>query len=194
MPNPRDIQFIKNQSSGYTMIEVMIVLAIAALIMVIVFLAIPGLQVSSRNTSREHDASQLVASFIQYEADANNQYFGLPPGEGANFDCSNNTAVSCPFLSYLNFGYYPKPYSDDIYGCWMTPEYTGNTGCDDPSDAFPYSTTPKLMLSNHAVCDSSTATGFDEEYGTAAFYDMVVVYNLEKLGGGITIKCTQFSF
>jgi prepilin-type N-terminal cleavage/methylation domain-containing protein len=48
-------------TSGFTIIEVMIVLAIAGFIMGIVFVAIPQLQRSSRNTARENDASLISA-------------------------------------------------------------------------------------------------------------------------------------
>ncbi len=52
---------LKNQS-GFTIIEVLIVLAIAGLIMVIVFLAVPALQRNSRNTQRNNDASRYAAA------------------------------------------------------------------------------------------------------------------------------------
>jgi prepilin-type N-terminal cleavage/methylation domain-containing protein len=49
----------QQKTSGFTIIEVMIVLAIAGFIMGIVFVAIPQLQRSSRNTARENDASLI---------------------------------------------------------------------------------------------------------------------------------------
>lgn len=54
-------QFLKNKK-GFTIIEVLIVLAIAGLIMLIVFLAIPTLQRNSRNTQRNNDASLVIAA------------------------------------------------------------------------------------------------------------------------------------
>ncbi|MEI7632454.1 MAG: prepilin-type N-terminal cleavage/methylation domain-containing protein, partial [bacterium] len=47
------------KAAGFTIIEVMIVLAIAGIIMAIVFLAIPAIQRSNRNTQRKSDASRL---------------------------------------------------------------------------------------------------------------------------------------
>lgn len=44
---------------GFTIIEVLIVLAIAGLIMLIVFLAVPALQRNSRNAQRNNDAASL---------------------------------------------------------------------------------------------------------------------------------------
>jgi prepilin-type N-terminal cleavage/methylation domain-containing protein len=51
----------RNQK-GFTIIEVLIVLAIAGLIMLIVFLAVPALQRNSRNTSRRNDVSRILGA------------------------------------------------------------------------------------------------------------------------------------
>ena len=61
----------KNNQEGFTIIEVMIVLAIAALIMLIVFLAIPALQRNSRNTARKSDASRLTAAAANFGTNNN---------------------------------------------------------------------------------------------------------------------------
>jgi len=53
----------KNQ--GFTIIEVLIVLAIAGLIMLIVFLAVPALNRNSRNTQRRNDVSTIMAAFAE---------------------------------------------------------------------------------------------------------------------------------
>ena len=50
----------KNQT-GFTIVEVMIVLAIAGLILAIVFIAVPALQRNSRNTGRRADLGNLRA-------------------------------------------------------------------------------------------------------------------------------------
>lgn len=52
-------QYKRKRDEGFTIIEVMIVLAIAGLIMLIVFLAVPALQRSSRNTQRTQDIGQI---------------------------------------------------------------------------------------------------------------------------------------
>ncbi len=49
-------------NKGFTIIEVLIVLAIAGLIMLIVFLAVPALQRNSRNTSRRSDVSRILGA------------------------------------------------------------------------------------------------------------------------------------
>ncbi len=56
----------KRNTQGFTIIEVMIVLAIAALILLIVLLAVPALQRNSRNTTIKNDASTLVAAVGEF--------------------------------------------------------------------------------------------------------------------------------
>ena len=55
---------LKKINEGFTIVETLIVLAIAALIITIVLIAVPDLQRASRNTNILHDA-QNVASGVQ---------------------------------------------------------------------------------------------------------------------------------
>ena len=50
------------KTRGFTIVEVMIVLAIAGVIMSIVFLAVPQLQRSARNSQRDTDANNFVSA------------------------------------------------------------------------------------------------------------------------------------
>ena len=60
---------LKNRKEeGFTIIEVLIVLAIAGLIILIVLLAVPALQRNSRNTSIKNEASALVGGFSSFAA------------------------------------------------------------------------------------------------------------------------------
>jgi prepilin-type N-terminal cleavage/methylation domain-containing protein len=80
---------------GFTIIEVMIVLAIAGLILLIVFLAIPALQRNSRNTQRKTDVANTAGAVNEYVS--NNS--GKLPTSAAVFqsDVMNN----------VKLGYYP---------------------------------------------------------------------------------------
>jgi prepilin-type N-terminal cleavage/methylation domain-containing protein len=70
----------KSKLSGFTIIEVMIVLAIAGLILLIVFLAVPALQRSAHNTSAKNDVSSVLAGVNEY---VNNNNGIVPKGEGS---------------------------------------------------------------------------------------------------------------
>lgn len=61
----------QKREQGFTIIEVLIVLAIAALIFLIVFLAVPALQRNSRNTSRKSDVANVLAAINEYVSNNN---------------------------------------------------------------------------------------------------------------------------
>lgn len=66
------MKFLKTKNqAGFTIIEVMIVLAIAGVIMLALFLAVPALQRNSRNNQRQGDAA-LVASSVNECLNARN--------------------------------------------------------------------------------------------------------------------------
>jgi len=59
---------LRNKTKGFTIIEVVLVLAIAGLIFLIVFLALPALQRQQRDTQRRSDAGRVMASVQNYQA------------------------------------------------------------------------------------------------------------------------------
>ena len=56
---------------GFTIIEVVLVLAIAGLIFLMVFIALPALQRSQRNTQREDDLSRVLTAANDYQTNNN---------------------------------------------------------------------------------------------------------------------------
>lgn len=67
---------IRKLEEGFTIVETLIVLAIAALIITIILIAVPDLQRSARNTDILHDAQNVASAAQSYEG--NNQ--GSVPG------------------------------------------------------------------------------------------------------------------
>jgi prepilin-type N-terminal cleavage/methylation domain-containing protein len=61
----------KSKSRGFTIIEVVLVLAIAGLIFLMVFLALPALQRSQRDTQRKNDIARFMSQLVNYQS--NNQ-------------------------------------------------------------------------------------------------------------------------
>lgn len=57
-----------NSKKGFTIIEVVLVLAIAGLIFLMVFLALPAMQASQRDTQRRNDLSRFASQITQYSA------------------------------------------------------------------------------------------------------------------------------
>lgn len=70
----------KPNTQGFTIIEVVLVLAIAGLIFLIVFLALPALQRSQRDTQRKNDLSRFMSQLTQYQS---NHQGAIPAGTGA---------------------------------------------------------------------------------------------------------------
>ncbi|MBR3332382.1 type II secretion system protein [Candidatus Saccharibacteria bacterium] len=103
---------------GFTIIEVVLVLAIAGLIFLMVFIALPALQRSQRDTSRRNDMSRVDTSLVQYQTNNSSRSNNLPvaPTGGSyyvgkdNFGtnpCSktDQSAVACAFVrDYMNSG------------------------------------------------------------------------------------------
>src|SRR5438552_9142139 len=69
----------KPKTQGFTIIEVVLVLAIAGLIFLIVFLALPALQRSQRDTQRKNDLSRFMSQLTQYQS---NHQGAIPTGTG----------------------------------------------------------------------------------------------------------------
>ena len=103
---------------GFTIIEVVLVLAIAGLIFLMVFVALPALQRSQRDTQRRNDMSRVDTSLVQYQTNHSNQSSNLPdvtsasvwqaPSDntfkvGNSAGCGSN--VACQFVrDYMNTG------------------------------------------------------------------------------------------
>ena len=63
----------QRKQEGFTIIEVLIVLAIAGLILLIVFLAVPALQRNSRNTAIKNDVQNVVGGIAEFQGANNGQ-------------------------------------------------------------------------------------------------------------------------
>jgi prepilin-type N-terminal cleavage/methylation domain-containing protein len=60
----------QRKQQGFTIIEVLIVLAIAGLILLIVFLAVPALQRNARNTTAKDEGAQLASAATEFTNNA----------------------------------------------------------------------------------------------------------------------------
>ena len=82
---------------GFTIIEVVLVLAIAGLIFLMVFIALPALQRNQRDTQRKNDISRLQDAIERYKANNKGQ---LPWAADTHYMSTNSYTVN--FLnSYL---------------------------------------------------------------------------------------------
>lgn len=153
----------QQNSDGFTIIEVMIVLAIAGLIMLIVFLAVPALQRNSRNTQRKNDVSSILSA-VQEWSDNNNGAF---PTSSGTF----NTAFT---NANPKLGYYTTPANVT----WKN--NSAKAAVTDPKDL------DKVVVANYSKCVNNAAvtTG-------ATARSIVVVYDVEGSGGAIVPQCQE---
>lgn len=90
---------VPNKTKGFTIIEVVLVLAIAGLIFLVVFLALPALQRGQRDTQRKQDLGKFMSSVTSYQS---NSQGSLPNTSGAwntlvsNYLTVNNTPFADP--------------------------------------------------------------------------------------------------
>ncbi|MEI6237226.1 MAG: type II secretion system protein [Candidatus Saccharibacteria bacterium] len=147
---------LKKNHEGFTIIEVLIVLAIAGLIMLIVFMAVPALQRNSRNTQRKNDISAILGSVAEY---VSNNQGGLPKGTlGPTF--SANFVGTAPKL-----GYYVTP--ENITYLYSATPRTGTV-------FLPPGTTDTVAIYNYLKCDGNKGT---KDQATAR--SIAVLYNIE---------------
>ena len=125
------MQSRKHQSqrtaSGFTIIEVVLVLAIAGLIFLMVFVALPALQRSQRDTARRNDMSRVDTSLIQYQT--NNQDTG-------NGDLPAASSWTAPAVGSADEGTFGQTgCGNENYACQFVQRYM-NSGTDSTTNTF----------------------------------------------------------
>jgi prepilin-type N-terminal cleavage/methylation domain-containing protein len=88
------------ESKGFTLIEVVIVLAIAALIILVVLQAVAAAQRSQRDTQRKEEAGRLSAFLEQYSSNNNGGYPAV--AAGSNFGTPLGTYDAVVPVKYTN--------------------------------------------------------------------------------------------
>lgn len=87
----------KTNVKGFTIIEVVLVLAIAGLIFLVVFLALPALQRSQRDTARRSSIGSFTSQLNQYQA--NNK--GQIPASDATLGVCGTKTITCFVTGYM---------------------------------------------------------------------------------------------
>jgi len=85
---------VQKKQKGFTIIEVVLVLAIAGLIFSMVFIALPALQRSQRDTQRKNDLNRALTAINSYTS--NNR--GVLPTNFATFETNYLTVGSDTFV------------------------------------------------------------------------------------------------
>ena len=155
---------VKKNNKGFTIIEVVLVLAIAGLIFLIVFLALPRLQRSRRDTQRKNDGGNLVAQLENYGSAHNGSLTGLT---AANL---NGTVAGQFKFDYMtaNGGQFNDPQSGTVYtlalgtttpaatGTFNISLGTGGTKCDGSTVTTARDIVVRARLESGEYCQSNS--------------------------------------
>ncbi len=91
------------ERGGFTIIEVVLVLAIAGLIFLMVFVALPQLQRSQRDTQRRDDLARVATAITQYQTNNNGKLPSAGNCEPAGTAITDLSASGCKLIKdYLN--------------------------------------------------------------------------------------------
>jgi len=157
----------RTDQKGFTIIEVMIVLAIAGLILLIVLLAVPALQRNSRNTQIKNDAAAVAGGVSTFQSDNDGSTPNSISGTGTITltDGSNNSTIKVQSNTTVN----------DL-GTGAVP--TGPSGLE----------AGQLYVKFGEAC--STATGGS---GVSSKRSFAIYYVIESSGvsGGKSLKCVD---
>lgn len=171
-------KLVRNNGGGFTIVEVLIVLAIASTIMLVVFLAVPSLQRNQRNNLRRHDLSLLTGVLLEYRTN----YGSYPTSCGPANDSSNITFGSGSISVSL---------SQYVRGCWSGATFAPAGGVDFYTVAVPATGMPPLNSSQdvlefavHGSCDPSNNGG-------AIPGDGAIMYEAESGAGNFVPQCVN---
>ena len=186
---------IRKNNQGFTIIEVMIVLAIAGLILLVVFLAVPALQRSQRNSARKTDASRIAAGIVDFTS--NSSTGALPISA---IDCAtvyNSSANLAQFAGFTSIAGNPPactaanvntagPASiadKNIYLAFASPTAANYTA---PTPAAGASYISVIIIGDQVTCNGSNAW----QTSGATSRSVSLLYTLES-GSSYAWACTN---
>lgn len=183
-----------NSKQGFTIIEVVLVLAIAGLIFLMVFVALPALQRSQRDTARRNDIARVDTSLTQYQTNHQNSPTTLPTGthswspqpqeqKDGTITCSA-TNEACKFIrDYMNSGttgaenQAKKNEFKDPDGTYYSLQID-----EQGSEAFTYNNNGKPYEMNHTVYIRTGAKCDDDKAIKDTSRHYAILYRLEGSG------------
>ena len=149
---------MKTNKKGFTIIEVVLVLAIAGLIFLMVFIALPALQRSQRNTQREDDIARFLTAVNDYQTNNSGQTpFTAGSGETPG-------TVNANFV---------KRYIEENIGTVATSEADNEKSTCASGKTCPQFTDPDGEMYKFVVKDNSKALSL----GTSVNHVVYVVVN-----------------
>ncbi|NTW62092.1 type II secretion system protein [Candidatus Saccharibacteria bacterium] len=141
----------KQNSRGFTIIEVVLVLAIAGLIFMMVFIALPALQRGQRDTQRKNDLSRLNTALNSYQS--NNR---------GNLPATGNWTTGFLNRYVVTSG---DTFVDPSGTDYVLQEVDAAFSIPTDFDA----TSPIIYITTHRTCDGEGLTSTDQGARKVAF-------------------------
>ena len=171
-----------NSKKGFTIIEVVLVLAIAGLIFLMVFIALPALQRSQRDTQRRDDMARLSTAINQFQTNNNgklpNQVSGVTDDTATAGSSTGKLTTSDFVVKYLGGADEFIDPSGEYYTITFTQKTAGEASTavnslkanDEGDNGF------RIMVYTKARCSGEEAVDSPNRR------DFAILYNLEGSG------------
>jgi len=166
-----------SKRKGFTIVEVALVLAIAGLIFLMVFIALPALQRTQRDAARREDISTLLSAIKKYQT---NNRGALPTGTGTtSWDSSWNTTKPTTGWANLYYAYLGEDFTDpdganyvlNVVACNGSGQGKECASTNTIEDAtFPNGHV--ITIATQATCDGSMAVASANPRKVAAVYKL----------------------
>ncbi len=161
------LQNNKKRNQGFTIIEVLIVLAIAGLIMLIVFLAVPALRRNSNNTASRNDASKILSA-VSESVSNNNGKLPADTGDATALETSANSKQNVAVVDkFANVG---VAVLDQV-------QVVKQVKCKDAGVATTGTIAELTKAKNQDLVEAGTSR------------DYAVLFNIESAGGKYINQC-----
>jgi prepilin-type N-terminal cleavage/methylation domain-containing protein len=175
---------LSKSKTGFTIIEVLIVLAIAGLILLVVFLAVPALQRSARNNGRRSDASRISAQVSDFESNQSGSLPGSVNGAagGDTNTLFTNAGVMAQYTqANMTFNAAvvanpTAPATGNVVNLLCGTLTGANCSAIFPAASFPISPLPaagvpnSMLLVQGGTCTNATTAGAGTSRNIALFY------------------------
>lgn len=160
----------KQQLKGFTIIEVVLVLAIAGLIFLMVFIALPALQRSQRDTQRRDDMARFSSQLSSYQVNNNGK---VPDATKTGYETFIKSYLTVAGDSFAD----PSTGNTYAIGSTITECKSGANGCAQKSGTDADKDLGTIWIYTNATC-----SGENPEYVQG---NRKIAFTLKLEGAGI---------
>lgn len=170
-------------ASGFTIVETIIVLAVAGLILLIVLMAIPTLLRNSRNNQRKQDVQAILEAVSHYQLSNSGD---LPSSTAPLQRLPKLTYYSPATINYYTPASCSVPNSGVYITFCISADWTQapTTPVNNLSNSL-----DTVLIYNHEKCDPSNPS--QGQRAGAGYNDVIALYAIEVGNGSVASQCEQ---